>query len=73
MKSSHLERDNHKVSGKTKEAVLEENSLSKSKTVDINILLNRIKIDAVKQKKEKLILFGFVAVTICITGIFTVF
>ena len=73
MKSSYLERDKKKYSGETKEVTLSESSLSKSKTVDINILLNRIKIDAGKQKKEKLILFGVVALVICMTGIFTVF
>ena len=73
MRSSYLNKDKYKDSIETKEFTLSESSLPKSKTVDINILLNRIKIDSGKQKKEKLILFGIVVLVICMTGIFTVF
>jgi hypothetical protein len=43
------------------------------KRIDVNILLNRIRINEQKRKKENLILLGVVSTIITVTGIFITF
>jgi hypothetical protein len=46
------------------------NSLSNKKRVDINKLLNRVKIDKRKEIKKKFVLLGFGILILGLTGIF---
>ena len=48
-------------------------NLSKKKSVDVNILLNRVKLNEKKKKKENLIILFSVILLISVTGIFTIF
>ena len=41
----------------------------KSKKVDINILLNKVRVAQKKEKFENIIFFGLVAMSIVVTGI----
>jgi hypothetical protein len=47
--------------------------ISKDIYVDVNILLNRVKMNEKKKKKENLILLFSVIFLISVTGIFTIF
>ncbi len=42
---------------------------SKKKRVDINVLLNKVRLAQKKEKMESTIFFGFVAAVIVVTGI----
>jgi hypothetical protein len=42
---------------------------SASKKVDINVLLNRVRQEKLKQKKESLVFFGVVGLVITATGL----
>ena len=42
---------------------------SVSKKVDINVLLNRVRQEKLKQKKESLVFFGIVGLVITATGL----
>jgi len=46
---------------------------SKDKYVDVNILLNRVKLNEKNKKKENLLIFFSVILLISVTGIFTIF
>jgi hypothetical protein len=48
-------------------------NLSKKKSVDVNILLNRVKLNEKNKKKENLIILFSVILLISVTGIFTIF
>ena len=45
----------------------------KDKYVDVNILLNRVKLNEKNKKKENLLIFFSVILLISVTGIFTIF
>jgi len=45
-------------------------SSSKKNVVDINILLNRVKIEEKNETKRKIIFFSFVTFALCTFGIF---
>ena len=47
--------------------------ISKDKYVDVNILLNRVKLNEKNKKKENLLIFFSVILLISVTGIFTIF
>jgi hypothetical protein len=49
--------------------IVNTNNLKKSKTVDINILLNRIKVDKNRANLNNLKKFSFWLSIICITGL----
>ena len=54
----------------SKTRYLLDGSASKRRTVDINKLLNRVKIDKKNETKRKFILLGFGILILCLTGIF---
>ena len=54
----------------SKTRYLLDGSASKRRTVDINKLLNRVKIDKKKETKKKIILLGFGILILGLTGIF---
>ena len=44
-------------------------TVEKSKKVDINLLLNKVRAEQKKKKFENIILFGLAVITVVITGI----
>ena len=45
----------------------------KTKTTNVNILLNRVKLDKKKDLKKKVILLSMLTIVICITSFFAIF
>lgn len=56
-----------------KKTEINQKKLSKDIYVDVNILLNRVKINEKNKKKENLIILFSVIFLISVTGIFTIF
>ena len=56
-----------------KKTEIDQKKLSKDIYVDVNILLNRVKINEKNKKKENLIILFSVIFLISVTGIFTIF
>ena len=56
-----------------KKTEIDQKKLSKDIYVDVNILLNRVKINEKNKKKENLKIFFSVIFLISVTGIFTIF
>ncbi|MDA7573036.1 hypothetical protein N8745_02105 [Candidatus Pelagibacter sp.] len=54
----------------SKTRYLSDGSANKRRSVDINKLLNRVKIDKKKETKKKIILLGFGILILGLTGIF---
>jgi hypothetical protein len=57
----------------TKSVETNQKKTSKDKYVDVNILLNRVKLNEKNKKKENLLIFFSVILLISVTGIFTIF
>jgi hypothetical protein len=45
----------------------------KTKTTNVNILLNRVKLDRKKDFKKKVIFLSLLAMVVCLTSFFTIF
>lgn len=56
-----------------KKTEINQKKLSKDIYVDVNILLNRVKMNEKNKKKENLIILFSVIFLISVTGIFTIF
>jgi len=59
---------NDKVFSKNKEKLFHNFNVEKKKVVDINILLNRVKIKKKIEKKKKIIFFSFVTLLLVLFG-----
>tara|TARA_Y100000389_G_scaffold88433_1_gene84875 strand:+ start:509 stop:718 length:210 start_codon:yes stop_codon:yes gene_type:complete len=58
---------------RAKKTEINQKKLSKDIYVDVNILLNRVKMNEKNKKKENLIILFSVIFLISVTGIFTIF
>ena len=45
----------------------------KTKTTNVNILLNRVKLDRKKDFKKKVIFLSLLAMVVCLTSVFAIF
>ena len=70
MSKSYLHNYQAAISGAEDVKIVNNNHKKNPINVDINKLLNRVKIEEKNRKKEKLIFFGIVLAAIGIMGIF---
>tara|TARA_B100000780_G_C20903013_1_gene359420 strand:- start:365 stop:607 length:243 start_codon:yes stop_codon:yes gene_type:complete len=70
MQKNYFHNDKSSNESKDKKKSYQIFKVDKKVTVDINILLNRVKVEGKNELKKKIILFSFITITLFLFGIF---